>query len=241
MTEPAEAVIMAGGRGTRLHPFTALMPKPLMPVGDRAVLEWLLLHLRRHGIRSVILAVNHLRQLIQAYFGDGAALGMRIAYVFEERPLGTAGPLGLMLGRLAPQVLVANGDLLTDLDISALRQRHERSGADATVAAMRRDHQVDYGVLETAADGALTGWREKPRTEHLVSMGLNLFRRDALAGHVRDGEPLDMPALLLRMAAGRGRVQVAPQDALWLDIGRPEDFARAQALAEASEGAPFRV
>ena len=241
MTGAAEAVILAGGRGTRLHPYTALMPKPLVPVGDRAVLEWLLLHLRRHGIRSVILAVNHLRQLIQAYFGDGTALGLRIDYVVEDTPLGTAGPLALMLDRLAPQVLVANGDLLTDTDIAALLRRHAETGADATVAAMRRDHQVEYGVLDTAEDGALTAWREKPRAQHLVSMGLNVLRRDAVAAHLRPGQALDMPALLLAMAGAGGRVLVAPQDALWLDIGNPEDYARAQTLATTSDSAPFRI
>lgn len=239
MSEPAEAVIMAGGRGTRLHPYTAVLPKPLMPVGDRAVLEWLLLHLRRHGIRSVILAVNHLRQLIQAYFGDGTALGLRIEYVVEEQPLGTAGPLGLMLGRLAPQVIVANGDLLTDLDVAALTQRHRATGADATIAAMRREHQVEYGVLDTAEDGALTAWREKPRAQHLVSMGLNVIRRDAMADHLHPNTPMNMPDLLTRMAVSGERVLVAPQDALWLDIGRPEDYARAQTLAEVSDRPPF--
>lgn len=241
MTAAAEAVILAGGRGTRLHPYTALMPKPLVPVGDRAVLEWLLLHLHRHGIRSVILAVNHLRQLIQAYFGDGAALGLHIDYVMEDQPLGTAGPLALMLDRLGPQVLVANGDLLTDTDIAGLLRRHAETGADATIAAMRRDHQVEYGVLDTAADGTLTAWREKPRAQHLVSMGLNVLRRDALAAHLRPGQALDMPALLLAMAKAGERVLVAPQDALWLDIGNPEDYARAQALATTSDSAPFRI
>jgi NDP-sugar pyrophosphorylase family protein len=239
MTASAQAVILVGGKGTRLFPYTALLPKPLVPVGEKAVLEWLLLNLRRHGITSVILAVHHMRQLIQAYFGDGSALGIRIAYAVEGEPLGTAGVLGNVLGTLGPQVLVANGDLLTDIDVGRFLAHHESTASDATIAAMRRTHRLEYGVLHTDPAGRLLRWDEKPAADHLLSIGLNALRRDALAACIRAGERIDMPELLMRMAAAGRRVTVAPHEGIWLDIGNPDEYARAQELAESGRRIPF--
>jgi NDP-sugar pyrophosphorylase family protein len=238
MTESAQAVILVGGKGTRLFPYTALLPKPLVPVGNKAALEWLLLSLRRHGITSVILAVHHMRQLIQAYFGDGSSLGLKIAYAVESEPLGTAGALGNVLDQLRPQVLVANGDLLTDIDVGRFLAHHEATASDATIAAMRRTHRLDYGVLQTDPAGRLLRWDEKPAADHLVSIGLNALRRDALSDCIRAGERIDMPELLKRMASAGRRVTVATHDGIWLDIGKPDEYARAQEMAEAG-GSPF--
>jgi NDP-sugar pyrophosphorylase family protein len=227
-----QAVLMAGGRGTRLFPYTAVLPKPLLPVGDKPVLELLLLHLRRHGICSIVIAVNHLRHLIQSFFGDGSALDMHIEYAVEDSPLGTCGPIGAVLDRMQPNFLLMNGDLLTDVDVTMFLAEHDATNATATVAGARRFQQIEYGVLDMNAAGKLLGYREKPRTEWIVSMGMYALRRDSLRAFVAPGKPLDMPDLLLSLIATGHEVRAWQTDCLWLDIGRPDEYARAQALAE---------
>jgi len=231
MSQRAQAVLMAGGRGTRLFPYTAVLPKPLVPVGDKPVMELLLLLLRRHGITSVIVAVNHLRHLIQSFFGDGSALGMQIEYAVEDEPLGTCGPIGTLFERLDDRFLLLNGDLLTDIDLTSLLARHDQAGADATVACAPRIHQMEYGVLDVDGAGWLTAYREKPRTESLVSMGLYVLRREAVRSLVPAGKCLDMPDLLTNMMVGGQHVLTWQGACLWLDIGRPDDYAMAQELA----------
>lgn len=231
-----QAILMAGGRGTRLHPYTAVLPKPLLPVGDKPVLELLLLHLRRHGIVSVVMAVNHLRHLIQNFFGDGSALGMRIEYAIEDKPLGTCGPVGAVLDRMSPDFLLMNGDLLTDIDLTTLLAEHRAAGATATVAGTVRLQQFEYGVLDVDTSGRLVGYLEKPRTERLVSMGVYALHRDTLHAFIPPGQPLDMPDLLLGLVAAGHPVRAWRSECLWLDIGRPDEYARAQALAGESHG-----
>jgi len=227
-----QAVIMAGGKGSRLHPYSALFPKPLMPLGDRPVLEILLQRLRAAGVTEVILAVNHLRHLLEAFFGDGSRFGVSITYSVEDRPLGTAGPLGLVLDRLGPDFFLTNGDLLTTLDMAEMLAYHRRHQADATVGSYRRVLRSEFGVLDVDADMRMTGYREKPSYEHLVSMGLYVLRRDAVRPHIVPGEPLDMPALMQAMQLDGRRVFCHRQECIWLDIGRPEDFAEAQSIVE---------
>jgi NDP-sugar pyrophosphorylase family protein len=227
-----QAVIMAGGRGSRLHPYSALLPKPLMPLGDKPVLEILLHQLRAAGVTDVILAVNHLRHLLEAFFGDGSRFGVTITYSVEDTPLGTAGPLGLLLDRLGEDFFLANGDLLTTLDMAAMLADHRASRADATIGAYRRDLQSAFGVLQVDSAMRLTGYLEKPVQSQLVSMGLYVLRRDAVRRFLAPGRPLDMPALVLAMQAAGELVLCHRQDCFWLDIGRPEDFAEAQALME---------
>lgn len=226
------ALVMAGGKGSRLHPYSAVLPKPLMPLGDRPVLELLLRQLRAAGVEEVILAVNHLRHLIEAYFDDGRRLGLKIGYSVEERPLGTAGPIGQVLERLDDDFIVTNGDLLTTLDIRTLLRAHRERGADATVGAFRRDLRSEFGVLEVDDEMRLTGMQEKPVYVQLVSMGIYVLRRDAVRPFLEGRSVLDMPDLLRSMQAAGRRVFCHRQDCFWLDIGRPEDFAQAQALVE---------
>ncbi len=227
-----QAVLMAGGRGTRLYPYTAVLPKPLLPVGDKPVLELLLRHLRRHGIHSVMIAVNHLRHLIQNFFGDGSVLGMHIEYTVEDTPLGTCGPVGGVLDRMAPDFLLLNGDLLTDVDVSAFLAHHRMMGAAATVAGAARSHQIEYGVLDVDGAGRLLGYREKPRTDFLVSMGLYALRRDIVRDFIPTGESLDMPDLLLALLSAGHDVRTWSDNCVWLDIGRPDEYARAQSLVD---------
>lgn len=227
-----KAIVMAGGRGTRLLPYSALLPKPLMPLGDMPILELLLRQLRKAGITDVFLAVNHLSHLIQAYFGDGTRFGVHINYSLENQPLGTAGPMAAVLDNLGPDFVLTNGDLLTTLDISRMIQAHASSKPSATVGVFEREVVSDFGVVETDEAMRLTRYLEKPKQKHLVSMGIYVLNRDGVRDFVRPGETLDMPVLLqLLVEAGRA-VRCYREDCLWLDIGRPDDFAQAQQLFE---------
>lgn len=233
-----QAVIMAGGKGTRLGPYTASFPKPLMPLGDEMpVLELLLRQLRSAGVDDVILAVNHLHHLLRAFFGDGEPMGMRIRYSLEDAPLGTAGPLAQLLGDLNETFFMTNGDLLTTLDFTAMLADHRARGAEATVASFRREVKIDFGLLETDPTMRMTGYIEKPSYPHLVSMGCYLLQRDSVAPYLKAGERLDMPDLMRAMVADGRHVHCHVPDCIWLDIGRPDDYAAAQNLFATSRGA----
>lgn len=227
-----QAIVMAGGKGSRLHPYSALFPKPLMPLGDKPVLEILLNQLRAAGVTQVILAVNHLRHLLEAFFGDGSRFGLSITYSLEDHPLGTAGPLGLVLDRLGEEFLLTNGDLLTTLDIGAMVADHRARGADATIGTYLRELRSDFGLLEVDDSMRMTGYREKPTYQHLVSMGIYVLRRDVIRPFLRRGEYLDMPVLMEAMQRAKKLVLCHRQDCFWMDIGRPEDLAEAQSIIE---------
>jgi len=219
------AVILAGGKGTRLAPYTAVLPKPLVPLGDMPILEILIRRLRHYGICDMTLAVGHLAQLIMAYFADGARYGVNITYVREEQPLGTAGPLSLVPG-LDDTFLLMNGDLLTSLDCRDLIDFHRRSGASVTVATCRRSVNIDLGVLVVDSDGLVRDYIEKPVQQHDVSMGIYAFEPRVL-DHIKPACRLDLPDLILRLL-GRGEKVCAYRfDGYWLDVGRPEDYSRA--------------
>lgn len=224
------AIIMAGGKGSRLYPYSAVLPKPLMPLGETPVLEVLLRKLRRSGIDRTVLAVNHMRHLIEAFFGDGSRFGLPISYSYEDRPLGTAGPMGSVLDQLGEDFLLVNGDLLTTLDIGRMIAAHRARNADATIGVCEREVKIDFGLIDVGADMRMTGYREKPSYRHLVSMGIYLLRAAAVRDLVRPGEYLDMPDLMQAMMQAERRVICHQQDCVWLDIGRPDDFARAQQM-----------
>jgi NDP-sugar pyrophosphorylase family protein len=230
---PFEAIIMAGGKGERLAPYTTVLPKPLMPLGDAPVLEYLLRKLHSHGIRRVCLAVNHLRHLIQAFFGDGRGMGLDIRYAVEDEPLGTCGPVAQVLDAMSEHFLLLNGDLVTDLDMADLRARHARTGASATVAVKPYTSQLEFGVLDLDAEDRVLAIREKPRTEYLVSMGIYALSRERIRPHVRPGVAMDMPDLLQSLIAVQDSVLAYRADCQWLDIGKPDDYRQAQAMVEA--------
>jgi NDP-sugar pyrophosphorylase family protein len=228
-----QAVIMAGGKGTRLHPYSALFPKPLMPLGDMPIMELLLRRMKAAGIREVIIAVNHLRHLIEVYFGDGSDLGMRLYYSDEDKPLGTAGALGNMLPLLDETFLVTNGDLLTTMDLRRLALSHISERADATIGIFERENKIDFGLIEFDAKNRLCAYREKPTNKYYVSMGVYILQREAVRPHISDVDYLDMPNLLLKIKASNGSVCCFRDDnCIWLDIGRPDDFALAQKIFE---------
>ncbi|MDR2075663.1 MAG: NTP transferase domain-containing protein [Desulfovibrio sp.] len=225
-----KAVIMAGGKGTRLAPYTAIIPKPLVPLGDISILEMILLQLKHHRITDVVLAVNHLSHLFQAYFGNGERQGLRIDYSLESHPLGTAGPLGAVLDSMSPDFFLLNGDLLTNMDFAGMYAAHCRNKADATIAVHERELKSDFGVIDMDEDGLLVGYREKPSYRHFVSMGCYVLSREAVKPFVAADTYLDMPDLMRLMMDAQKKVYCNKADCVWLDIGRPEDYAQAQEL-----------
>lgn len=220
------AVILAGGLGTRLAPFTAVLPKPLVPLGDMPILEVLLRRLTLFGVAHATLAVNHLASLIRAYFGDGERFGIEIDYVVEDRPLGTAGPLAGIAG-LDDSFFVVNGDLLTDLDFGALATAHRAGEAAATIALFRREIRLDFGIVELGERQRVVDYIEKPTYDHLISMGAYVME-PAVLRHIVPGKRLDLPDLVRRLIGGGQPVAGHLHHGYWLDIGRPDDYSQAQ-------------
>jgi len=220
-----KAVILAGGRGTRLLPYTTILPKPLMPVGDKPILDIVIRQLRHYGFTEVTLAVGYLSELIRAYFGEGERFGVRIRYSHEEKPLGTAGPLAL-IDDLDEPFLMMNGDILTTLDFARLMEAHRRGGQVATVSAFPRPVKLDLGVIEFDAERRLTQYIEKPTHHYWVSMGVYAFDPRVRA-HVPRDQRLDLPDLLKALVARGESVRCHEHDGYWLDIGRLEDYQRA--------------
>lgn len=221
------ALIMVGGQGQRLYPYTAHLPKPLMPIGDKPILEYIIRRLCHHGIRDITLAVSHMASLIQAYCGDGARFGAGITYLHESTPLGTAGAIGLLPGPRGT-LLVTNGDILSDLDLHTMARGHEESGAAITVASKMQTTDIGFGVLDTDDAGFVTDYREKPQLHHRIGIGTYLVEPAAQA-LLAPGEPAHMPDLIVRALRAGQRVASYDHGGEWIDIGRPEDYARAQA------------
>lgn len=227
------AVILAGGKGSRLRPFTTTVPKPLVPIGDLPILEILIRQLKRQGFDRITLAVGHLAALIRAFCGSGEQWRVALDYVYEEQPMGTIGCLGLIedLERDA-RVLVVNGDTLTDLDMAEVFAAHDDADA-LTICANRRAVEIDFGVLETSADGYLATYTEKPVLSYRVSMGINVVSTWAVAQHVPKGRRLDLPDLVRRLLEARAGVRVRETAAYWLDLGRMSDLEAGVAAFEA--------
>lgn len=222
------AVILAGGKGVRLRPYTTALPKPLVPIGDQhAILEIVLRQLAAAGFRSCTLAIGHLGEIIRAYVGDGSQWGMTIDYATEESPLGTMGPLLTMRDRLPEEFLVMNGDILTDLDYADVLRRHHASGAPLTIATYARTVKIDFGVL-TTDDSKVVGFTEKPNLDYRVSMGVYGVSRATLDSYPA-GLPLGFDELVLDLLRAQNPPQAYEFDGYWLDIGRPDDYDRANA------------
>jgi NDP-sugar pyrophosphorylase family protein len=221
-----KAVILAGGRGRRLEPYTSVLPKPLMPVGDRAIIEMIVDRLVESGVEDVTLCVGYLAHLIEAVF-NGRPRGARLSYVHEDTPLGTAGPLRLVDG-LDGTFLVMNGDLLTDLDFAELVAVHRRAGNLVTIATHERRNVVDYGVLHTEPGESprLVSYEEKPETSLTVSMGVYVMEPEVLE-HVPRSGYFDFPQLVQALLDDRLRVGTFPFSGFWLDIGRRDDYEEA--------------
>jgi NDP-sugar pyrophosphorylase family protein len=234
--EGLRAVILAGGKGTRLYPFTANFPKPLVPLGDIPIIEHLMRRLADAGIRDITLTLGHLAELMKAYFAHRRCLAERLnlSYITEEEPTGTAGSLALVPG-LNQTFLAMNGDILTDLDFHALVRFHRQQKAILTIATHRRHVKVDLGVLEFDNDHRIQKYIEKPETDYHVSMGIYVYEPEVL-GYIEPGSYLDFPQLVLKLLAANQPVCAYLYEGLWLDIGRPEDYAMAQELVNPGVG-----
>jgi len=220
-----DAIILAGGKGTRLAPYTAIFPKPLMPIGEVPVLDVVLRQLKRHGFTKIIMAVGYLAELLETYFGNGSKYGIDIKYSRENKPLGTAGPLSLIENLTSP-FLVMNGDILTTLNYSVLVNYHKQKRAVATIAMHQRRVDVDYGVIELNTDTEITDYIEKPSLKYLVSMGIYMFETRVLK-YIRPNEKLDFPDLVRKLLKNKERVIGYPSKDYWLDIGRHDDYEKA--------------
>lgn len=234
-----KAVIQCGGKGTRLRPHTSILPKPLMPIGARPVLELVLKWLRRNGIREVYITTGYLGHLIRSVCGDGNQWNMQITYTQELEPLGTIGPLSLLREHLDTPFLVLNGDVLTDLNLNEFVRNHRRNHASLTIATANRPTKMDFGVIDEI-DGQVTGFREKPELSHLVSMGIYCMDPTVLE-RVPSGVPFGFDNLMAQMLQEETPVNVFKHDGLWLDIGQVDDFLRAQDVAWDEQSPAFAV
>jgi NDP-mannose synthase len=220
-----QAIILAGGRGTRLRPYTTILPKPLMPIGDYAILEVVLRQLKEAGFREVLVAVGYLGELIEAFLGDGSKWGLEIRYSREDKALGTAGPIALFDG-LEDDFLVMNGDILTNVKFDELYLAHKSKGRLATVSTYAKEVKIDLGVIEVDADDRIAQYIEKPTLFYQVSMGIYIFNRRVL-DYIPKGEHLDLPSLIQNIVDDREPVDTALFEGFWLDIGRSEDYEMA--------------
>jgi len=229
-----QAVILAGGKGARLKPHTEEIPKPLVPVGGKPIVEILLSRMKDLGVTEVVMCVNHLADLIEKALGDGSRLGLNIRYSHEDQPLSTVAPLKL-IDNLQDNFLVANGDILTDLDFAKLYQHHLDQKAQITVATHRRLNKIDYGVIGTNDEGVAVSFEEKPVFDFEVSMGVYVFSKSILS-LVPEGAPFGFDHLMLKMLEENLPINTYSYDGYWMDIGRPEDYAQAQRDIENNRG-----
>ena len=234
-----KVVLLAGGRGVRLRPLTYTVPKPLLPVGERPILEEIVERLKTFGFTDLIMAVGYRAELIETYFRDGSQLGVTIQYAREEEPLGTAGPLGLVRAQLCANepatgsVLVMNGDLLTDLDFRDLVEAHERNEADLTMVTREFQLRHPYGVVQLDGN-RITGIVEKPAVTDTVNAGIYVFRWSTI-DVIPPGSPYEIPHLVNLTAEAGRRVLAYPFSGEWLAIDRMENLEEAARIVGVHE------
>jgi len=229
-----KAVILAGGKGTRLKPYATSFPKPLMPVGDKPILEILLRQLSSHGQKDIIMAVGHLAELVMSFLGDGSQYGVKITYSREEKALGTIGPLSLIKNELNNTFLIINGDTLTDLDYSKLLKNHKESECIATIAVTKREIDIDYGVPHLTSTSTIEKYEEKPKIGYHVGTGICVFEPEIFK-YIKSEERLDLPILLEKLFDDGEKVNGYVHDGYWFDIGRPADYEAACKFIEESD------
>ena len=220
-----KAVILAGGKGTRLAPDTNILPKPLMPIGDMPIMELLLWQMKCAGVDDIVLTVGHLSELLRTFFKNGEKWGVLISYSHEEDPLGTAGPLSLIAG-LDETFLVTNGDVMTTLDLGELLTFHKEQGGAATIAVHKRQVKINLGVVEMDGGNDIAGYIEKPTYDYTVSMGIYVFEPRVLQ-HIPYNEYLDFPDLVLKLIAAGEKVVAYPFEGYWKDLGYADDYEQA--------------
>lgn len=227
-----KALILVGGKGTRLKPYTTVIPKPLLPVGDLPILEIILMQLKSSGVDEVILAVGHMAHLFESFFQDGSRLGMKISYSYEDKPLGTAGAIAYALDDLGEDFIVMNGDLLTTLNYKQMFIQHKERGAAATIATYNREIKIDFGVIEFDSSQILKTYTEKPSYSFNLGMGVNILSSDIASRFLVKGEYLDMPDLMLKIKQENHLVYCHNEDCFWLDMGCHSDYQEANEVFE---------
>jgi len=221
-----KAIILAGGKGTRLRPYTTNFPKPLMPIGEKPILEIVISHLRAANITDIIITTGHLAELIRSFFKDGKQYGVNISYSNEDKALGTAGPLNLIREQLTDTFLLMNGDVLTDINYDDFIKYHKKQKSVATIALSKRVVNIDFGVIKVTQDNLFSGWQEKPTIEYIVSTGIYLFEPESLDSLTEKGF-LNIPDFFLRLKKDGKKISGYIHKGYWLDIGRPEDYEKA--------------
>lgn len=221
-----QAVILAGGKGTRLKPYTMALPKPLVPVGEYPILDIIIRQLKHHKIEEIIISTGHLAELIEAYFKKGDKWNLKIRYVREDKALGTAGAIRNIKG-LDDNFIVMNGDILTNLNYKELYHFHLSHKATATIATVKREVFTDFGVLKINKDSKLISYTEKPKSFNYVSLGIYVFDKICKKYMSKD-ESIGIPELILRMQSKNENIYCYKSDSYWLDIGRIDDFQQAQ-------------
>lgn len=216
------AIILAGGKGTRLKPYTVSLPKPLVPVGDKPILERIIGQLKANGFTHVTITVNHMAEIIRAFFGDGSKWGITIDYTIENKALSTMGPLTLVKD-LPENFLVMNGDVLTDINFSSFYEEHEKKGAIFTIASYRRSETIDYGLLHKNENNQLVKFEEKPRYDFLVSMGVYMANKSILQ-YIPPDTFFGFDHLMHKLLEVKRPATVYEFGGYWLDIGRPSDY-----------------
>jgi NDP-sugar pyrophosphorylase family protein len=219
------AVILAGGKGTRLKPYTISLPKPLVPIGEMPIIEMIIRQLVRNGFDYITITVNHMAEIIRAYCGDGSKWGVKIDYSLEDKPLSTMGPLKL-IPDLPENFLVMNGDVLTDLDFGSFYEFHVQDRNIFTVSSYKREQKIDYGVLEVGENGKLKNFVEKPTQHYQVSMGVYMANRQIL-DYIPENQSYGFDHLMLDLIKFNHPALVKLHSGYWLDIGRPDDYEKA--------------
>ena len=219
------AIILCGGKGTRLKPYTVVLPKPLMPIGDYPIIEVIIRQLKFSGFNRITLAVNHQADIFFAFFGNGKKWNIEIDYVQEKKPLGTMGALSL-IDDLPEDFLVMNGDTLTDIDFSQFFDQHRQSRANFSISSFKRKQLVDFGVLNKSDENYLTGFEEKPEFNFEVSMGVYMLNR-AVVNFIPKDTFFGFDSLMINLLNVEEKINLIEFKGIWLDIGRPDDYIKA--------------
>jgi NDP-sugar pyrophosphorylase family protein len=216
------AIILAGGKGTRLKPYTVSLPKPLVPLGDKPILELIIGQLKKYGFTHITLTVNHMADIIKAFFGDGSKWDIKIDYTFETKALSTMGPLTLVED-LPENFLVMNGDVLTDLDFAIFYEDHLKSGSIFTISSHQRAEMIDYGLLHKNENNELVKFEEKPKYDFLVSMGVYMASKRIL-DYIPKDTFFGFDHLMYKLIEENKLPYIHEFSGYWLDIGRPSDY-----------------
>lgn len=230
-----DAVILAGGEGTRLRPYTYIIPKPLMPIGDKAILEILMDQLIKSGCETVRLAVGYHAEYIKVFLSGKEKYNGKLEFSKEDIPLGTAGPLKIIEEKLKDNFIVVNGDTLSDINYKDFFEFHNRSGRIATIALFKKKTKIDLGIIELDDNDEVVRYIEKPSYEHYVSTGIYAFNPKVLS-YIKPGEKVDFPEIVKRMLANNEKIGKYFIDGYWMDLGRQEDYEEALDIYEKNRG-----